>query len=352
MMMPPQVIMQPQTGFWKSWGTAIIVTFSTLLLTGSLLLNFWLLVALAAQGAGGGSGFGSVSREVLTPGTATQTVAVLKFNGVIMDKSAESFINLVEEVAKDNNVKAVVVEVDSPGGSVTASDELYESLLKLKQDKGVPLFISMGSLAASGGYYMSMAGDEVYAQRTTLTGSIGVIFSRYDLSGMGDKYGIKDGSIISDGATFKNAGSTFSPLKPEEETYFKSVLNDSFATFKSVITAGRGNKLKGKLDDIANGKIYSAQQALALGLIDGANEDLSDVISKAATKAGLTSPQVMLFKREPTLADLLSGGAVKTPAGQTSGQVSLPGGVSVDPMQMRDLIHELTTPRLMYIWPG
>jgi len=350
MMMPPPMMypMPPQQGFWARWSSSILITLATSIFGLSLLLNFWLLIAFAARSGSSSSDFGAVSEEVLRAGNANERVVVLKFKSVILDQSAKQFIDLVHRTRNDKQTKAVVIEVDSPGGSVTASDELYDAILDMKKELGVPVYVSLGSIAASGGYYMSMAADEVYAQRTTLTGSIGVILSRYDLTGLGDKYGIKDGSIVSDGATFKNAGTMWKPLSPEEDSYFKSVINDSFAIFKSVVTTGRGNRLKGNIDDIANGKIYSAQQALALGLVDGANENLDDVIDKVAAKAGLTKPNVVHLKRDPGLFELLSGQGASSRTG-SSGQVNLQ---QFDTKAVVELLHELNTPRLMYVWPG
>lgn len=338
------VPMQPQQpSFFSRFGSAILITLGTTLFGLSLLLNFWLLVAFAAKSNTGSSQFGSTQEIVLRPGDASQRVMILKFSGTILDQSAKQFIDLLETVAKDSTVKAIVIEVDSPGGGVTASDELYSAILRAKKMRGVPVLVSMSSIAASGGLYMAMAADEVYAQRTTLTGSIGVILSRMDLSGLGEKYGVKDGSIVSDGATFKNAGSMWTPLKMEEEDYLKSVINDSFATFKSVVVAGRGTKLTKPIDQIAVGKVFSAQQALALGLIDGDNQYLNDVIDKAVAKIGVTgvgvnNPSVVWLKRDPGFFELLSGQGGSSKAGLES--------------SLEKLIHDAKTPRLMYLWDG
>jgi protease-4 len=317
-----------------------VIVLLLIVLVGSILMNVILLGALASSAGGGAGGFAAGSREqVIRPGSRDNRIAVVAIQGVIMGESRDRLFTLLDRVERDNTIKALVLEVDSPGGGVTESDEIYNRLLRIKSEKNIPVVVSMRSLAASGGYYIACAADEIYAQRTTLTGSIGVLFSRLDLSGI-EKYGIRDGTIVSDGAVFKDAGSAMRPMKPEENAYFRGILNNAFDTFKGVITTGRGQHLSKPIEQIANGKIYPASEALALGLIDDIGY-LSDAISAAQNRAGLADPQIVRFDREPTFLDLLGMGAqVKASEGGIE--------VKIDPA----LIHELTTPRMMYLWPG
>lgn len=340
-MMPMMMMPPPQRG--GGFAKAILITLATTIFGLSLLLNFWLLLTLVFTSAAQSSGGLRATETTILKGDAKQKVAVLRFEGEITNNSRDRFLELLEKVAGDSNVKALVLEVDSPGGAVTPSDEIYDRLLEFKAKKSIPMYVSMTSLAASGGYYISMAADRIYAQETTLTGSIGVLFQRYDLSQFAEKYGIRDGSIISDGATFKASGSMMKPLDPTEEAYFKSLLNDAFGVFKDRIAKGRPNMSREKIDEAANGKIYSAKQALELGLIDQIGY-LNDVVADVATKAGLSNPSAVLYEREPGLLEAMMGGSASAKSRLSAGGVN----VNVD----QDTINSMLRGRMMYLAPG
>src|SRR3712207_6602256 len=116
----------------------------------------------------------------------------------------------------------------------------------------------MASLATSGGYYAACGADHVIAQPTTFTGNIGVLMPRYNFSKLMEKYGVEETTIVSSGARFKNAGSSFRPETPEEKQYMQELADSAFKQFKDVVTAGRSSKLKANLEDIANGKVFTA----------------------------------------------------------------------------------------------
>jgi protease IV len=339
-MMPP-VVVQQSGG--RSFANAILLTLATTIFGASLLLNFWLLATVAAQNAATSSGAAATRQVVIKGSDAKNKIAVVKLDGVIAGESRDKFMGLLEAVRKDNTVRALVLEIDSPGGGVTASDEIYDAIVDLKKEKNIKVYASMNSLAASGGYYIACAADEIYAQRTTLTGSIGVLFSRMDLSAMGEKYGIRDGSIVSDGATYKDAGSMFKELTPDQTVYFKSILNDAFDTFKNVIKEGRGDRLKGDINEIANGKIYSARQAKELGLVDGDTQYLNDVIDIAVQSLKLVDPTIIRIERTPTFFEQLAGGQAKAGAG-----VNVNLNLNLDQKMVRDLFQ----PQVMYLWTG
>lgn len=344
MMPPPWMMMPPPPPRGGGLGKALLVTFMTTILACSLGLNFWLLVAMFVK-SGLSTSASLVQESTIVEGSADQKIAVLRFDGEINTLMRDRFYEVLNHVEADTSVKGVVIEIDSPGGAVTPSDEIYDRIRDLKAKKSIPVYISMNSLAASGGYYVAMAGDKVYAQETTLTGSIGVLFQRYDLTGLGEKYGIKDGTIVSDGATFKAAGSMMKPLSPTEETYFKSLLNDAFDVFKDRIAKGRPNLSKAKIDEIANGKIYSAKQALELGLIDKVGY-LPDVIADLATAAGLTNPNAVRVERTPTPFESLLGGSAQSKALADVSVGSVKVGVDADALR------SFMRGRLVYLAPG
>ncbi|MFT3788380.1 MAG: signal peptide peptidase SppA [Tepidisphaeraceae bacterium] len=283
---------------------AIFLTLATTIFGISLLLNVWLLAVVGFRNA---ATSGGTSQQTLSKsGDPSQKVAVVKFDGVITSETATRFIALLDKVDDDRDVRALVIQIDSPGGEVTASDEVYDRIIRLKTERKLPVVVSMSSLCASGGYYFACAADRLVAQRTTLTGSIGVYFGMSDITGLAEKIGVKDRTIVADGGTYKISGSMWKPMTQDEETYFKSLVNDSLAIFKSVVTNGRGSKLTQSIDSVANGKIYTGTQALQLGLIDQIGY-LDDAVALAAKDAGLNNPSAVKFEREPTLWDALSG---------------------------------------------
>lgn len=322
-----------------------------ILLGASLLINMIIVLGLGfsiAAAAGGAANTPvAFTENTITPGDRKNKIAVVALDGVINGETRDRFNAMVDQAVGDSNVKALVIEINSPGGEVTPSDEMYDKLMDVKRDKRIPIVISMSSLSASGGYYVACAGDEIFAQRTTLTGSIGVLFSRFDLTGMGEKYGVKDGTIVSDGATFKDAGSMFKPLTPEHEAYFKSILNDAFTTFKDVVKTSRGSaiqKANKTIDEIANGKIYSADQALTLGLVDSIGY-LDSATASAAKRAGITNPCIVRIDRVPTFFETLGAQSRAAPLGRVSTKDM---SLSIE----SDILHEISTPKLLYQWSG
>jgi protease IV len=304
-------------------------------------LNLFLL----AKNMGGGAL--SAKQTSLVDGDPAQRIAVVPLDGMIMDAEAQKFDRLLTSVEKDANVKAIVVQIDSPGGSVTASDEMFHRLQKFKQNKpNIPVVVSMGGLAASGGYYVACGADYLIAAPTTLTGNIGVLMPRYNVSKLMDKYGVEETTIVSSGATFKNAGSMFKPENAEDTKYIQDLADKAFAQFKDVVARGRNGKLKKPLEEIANGKIYLAADALALGLVDQVGYP-QDAYEHAATKASLTKPSVVKFQEQPTLIDLLTSRSTTADRNAAAQGVTV-NGINVDAKG----ISELMTPRLMYLWRG
>jgi protease-4 len=331
----------------RSFARAIFTTLAMSIFGLSIALNIYLLFASALM-----SGSKHIKEEVLTEGTPTEEIAVVPVSGVIRGETYKDFDRLVTQAEKDSNVKALILDVDTPGGEVGASDEIYQRILKFKAEKAkagltAPVVATMGSMATSGGYYVSCAADYIIAQPTTLTGNIGVIMPRYNVSKLCEKWGIEETTIASTGATFKNAGSMFQPEKAEDRAYIQNLIDQSFAQFKTVVTTGRGTNLKGTIDSIANGKVYSAGDAIKLGLIDKVGY-LSDAVTKAAKLAGLTKEHVVRYETPPSLFDIF-GSKSTLPAQGASGNLTVNGvNVTLDPK----LIQEFTTPRMMYLWRG
>lgn len=281
-------------------------------LAGSILLNVVLLV-----GGGPRSAVKPVRERYFFPEkfqTGTDKVAVMHLEGTIYeDGSLFDFAKRqIERVRADKAVKAVVLRINSPGGTVTGSDYLYHRLKELREEKKIPIVVSMGSLAASGGYYVSMAvgdrPDSIFAEPMTWTGSIGVIVPLFNVSQLLNRWGIEDNAIAS--GPLKEMGSFAKPMSEQERQVWNALVHESFQRFKSVIKEGRPRFQKdpAALDRLATGQVYTAEQAKQNGLIDeiGFTEK---AIDRAIALAGVdrNNVQVVEYEQEPSLADLFLG---------------------------------------------
>ncbi|TWT33211.1 signal peptide peptidase SppA [Blastopirellula retiformator] len=245
---------------------------------------------------------------------ASDKIALIRVEGLIMQ--GEGYIrNQIELAQKDKDVKAVVLRVDSPGGSVSASDYIYHHLNELREEREIPLVVSMGSSATSGGYYVAMAvGDEkdvIYAEPTTITGSIGVIIPHYDITGLLEEYHIKDDSIASHER--KQMLSMTRTMTPDQRDLVQGLVNDMFTRFKDVVKTGRPAYVEDpeKLNELATGEIYMADQAVDLGLVDkigfveaaiGRAAELADLDVKKTRVVSYTKPTSLFSLGSATAA--------------------------------------------------
>ncbi len=231
--------------------------------------------------------------------TGKDKVALIELKGVII--SSEDIVRQVKKYAKSSAVKAIVLYVDSPGGGVSASEEIFQELKKARYKK--PVVISMGSVAASGGYYVSLGGSKIVANPGTITGSIGVIAQFPNFKKLLDKIGI-DFEIIKTGK-FKDSGNPYRGLTDEERRYFQSVINDAYEQFVNHVVEER--KLnREKVLKIADGRIFTGRQAFAMGLVDTLGT-LEDAIKIAGNMAGIKGePKIVKEKKKkPGLFDLI-----------------------------------------------
>ena len=202
-----------------------------------------------------------------------EKISVIKLDGVINDSAGSSFLrdltssssvlDLIVKATKDQNVKAIVIRINSPGGTVAASQELYKAVINARKKK--PIVITMGDIAASGGYYISSAADAIFANPGTLTGSIGVITSYLNFYDLLNKIGVK-GVVIKSGS-YKDIGNPTRPMTPEERKILQSLLDDTYDQFLSDVSRGR-NIQKKTVAQIAQGLIYTGRQAKKIGLVD------------------------------------------------------------------------------------
>ncbi|HKN18634.1 MAG TPA: signal peptide peptidase SppA [Dissulfurispiraceae bacterium] len=227
-------------------------------------------------------------------------VALVRVEGPIIE--AKSAVDEIDGYLKDNSIKALVLRVDSPGGGVVPSQEIYDEVKRAAAQTKV--VVSMGSLAASGGYYISSPANKIVANPGTITGSIGVIMEVPNVKVLMDKIGVKT-EVIKSGK-HKDIASPFRGMGEEERAILQSVMDDVHAQFIAAVSEGRKMPID-KVREIADGRIFSGRQAIKAGLVDELG-DLDYAIKAAAKMAGIKGePEVITKKEKNHLLDLLSG---------------------------------------------
>lgn len=215
---------------------------------------------------------------------------------------AESTMKLLRKAADDERTKAIVLRINSPGGSASASQEIYQAILRLKQKTGKPVVASMSDVAASGGYYIAAAADKIVATPATMTGSIGVIMELENFEEVMKKIGVRFDAIKS--GKHKDIGSPYRGLTPEERNIMQSLIMDVYDQFVSDVAKGR-NMSKERVRKLADGRVFTGRQAKELGLVDELG-GLHEAIKLAAKLANLRGePQTYEFKRGESLMDIL-----------------------------------------------
>lgn len=232
-------------------------------------------------------------------------IASLELEGVISD--SRSFLDDLKEYGNRSGVGAVVIRINSPGGGVAASQEIYEGVKKFRRDSGKKVIVSMASVAASGGYYVACAGDRIYANPGSITGSIGVIAEWYNYGEL-LKWAKTQDVVIKSGV-FKDAGSSTRPLTPEEKAYFQGLIDNMYGQFVSAVASSRKME-EAAVRKLADGRVYTGQEAKAGGLIDELGT-YQDAVAAAAKIAGITGEPKILSPARKTFSilELLLGDA-------------------------------------------
>ena len=229
-----------------------------------------------------------------------EKVALVRIEGPIMD--SKNAVDEIKDYTKDPSIKAIVLRVDSPGGAVAPSQEIYEEVRKATAKKKV--VVSMGSLAASGGYYISSPASKIVANPGTLTGSIGVIMEIPNIEGLMNKVGVKT-EVIKSGR-HKDIASMFRGIGKEERVILQGVLDDVHEQFIKSVAEGR-KMVPEDVRKIADGRIFTGKQALAIGLVDELG-NLEDAVKAAAKLAGIKGePEVVSKKEKISFLELLRG---------------------------------------------
>lgn len=286
---------------------------------GLLVLTFAtvaLVILIVPEGDGGGGGVaaspGILYEEEYVMGEGAQKIAVIPIEGVILPADSslggqdltttpDGLRDALHQAEEDGSVSAVILEINSPGGGVTASDQMYRLIQDFKGSSDKPVVVSMGSVAASGGYYISTAADRIVANPTTTTGSLGVVLPLNDFTGLDETVGVSRRFITS--GEFKTIGSPWEDLGQRERDILQSYVDDSFNRFVEVIVEGRGLPEE-RVREIADGRIYSGNQARDLNLVDRLG-DLEQAAEVSRERANLDEATVVRYVQAPGFGDFL-----------------------------------------------
>jgi protease-4 len=278
--------------------------------------------------------------EKTLEGKGRDKILLLDISGMITNQESNSGLvnpttepSLVDRVKdalkkaeKDDHVKAIVLRIDSPGGTVTASDIIYHELIGFKERTKRPVIASIMDLGTSGAYYIAQASDRIIAHPTTVTGSIGVIMVQANVQGLLEKIGVQTTEIKSGEKKFM--GSPFRPLTPDEQKIFQAVIDDMYQQFLSVVGKGRPQLTAEKIRAAADGRIYTAQQAKELGLVDEIGY-LSDAITVAKKTAKLDRAKIVIYHQANAYKSTIYSKGVEINLGALAA---------------------FTSPRFMYLW--
>ncbi|MDR0292323.1 MAG: signal peptide peptidase SppA [Elusimicrobium sp.] len=241
--------------------------------------------------------------KITAPAKAKEGVALIKIRGAISEpqsssgwgepSGASSIAKRIRSVADKDNVKAIILDINSPGGTVAAVQDIYNAVIYAREKKNKKVIALMRDIAASGGYYISVACDKIVAQPGTLTGSIGVIFQTSNLEGLLDKVGVKFGAVKS--GRLKDMGSSFRPMTEEEKALFQDLIDDSYDQFFGAVKQGRPNIPPEVLKNYADGRVFTGRRALKLGLIDQLGGE-EEALKTAGDLTGLKKPEIITVK--------------------------------------------------------
>lgn len=249
---------------------------------GGLFLTLFAFLILAVSVVGGperGGGFKKV--------WGSGNIGVVEISGPILE--SEDAVKELRRFAKEDRIKAVVLRVDSPGGAVAPSQEIYGEVKKLGESK--PVVASFGNIAASGGYYVSAPATRIVANAGTLTGSIGVITQTLNISEIADKVGVQMNVVKSGPA--KDLGNPFRPFSETDREVFQNLIDDVYRQFVNAVAEGRGIPVE-QVEEVADGSVFSGERAQAAGLVDELGS-FQDAVALAASLAGIEGEPSLVY---------------------------------------------------------
>jgi len=321
----PTILPKKKGAGWRIfWGIVLALSVMANIALFTMLIG---VIALFATGQRG-----ILDEEIIRQGPSRNKIAMISLQGVINGESASDIYRQLKVVRRDKHVKAVIVRVNSPGGTISASDQIYNEICKFREEKNIPVVAFMQGVAASGGYYTSVACDQIIAEPTTITGSIGVISWYLVVQELlEDKLGILPVTIKS--GRKKDWPSSFRKPEPEEIQYMRDkVITPALERFIEVIAEGRKATLTiEEIRKLADGGIFGAKEAKEEKLIDDIGY-LDDAIELAKSLAKIDKAQVVQYRKPFSFTDFFS--------------YRKPNLLNLN----RAKLYELGTPQILYLW--
>ena len=320
---PGRPVKAKKTSIWRIFGRIIFV----LSVLGNIILVM-LLIGFAAIFVTGQRQV--LLEEVIEAGPRENKIVVVNMGGILDAQESRKVCKQIKTAGKDKNVKAIILRVDSPGGTVSASDQIHNEIQKFRSS-GKPAVAFMQRIAASGGYYTSVACEKIIAEPTTITGSIGVIMQHFVFQELFEnKLGIQPVTFKS-GAK-KDWPNLFAPVTEEQKQYLEErLMEPAYNRFVELVVEGREMLTLNDVERLADGGIFSAEQALTEKLIDRIGY-LDDAIELTKELANIDAAHVVEYQEPFSLSNLLSSQS------KTLFQID------------RNTLHELTAPQLLYLW--
>ena len=287
-----------------------------------------------------------VYETVIENGNMEKRIAHLTLDGTIQDVGSSTvwqqvaydhqfFLEQLDHILTDKTVQAVVLSVNTPGGGVTESAQIYKKLLQIKEQRQIPIYVSMGSMAASGGYYISAPADKIFANRDTITGSIGVIMQSINYRELAEKVGIKFETFKS--GVHKDMLSPMRDVTEEERAMMQEMINESYEEFVDIIEKGR-NMSEADVKKVADGRILGGTKALEAGLIDEIGDEEATI---AALRVDYDLDDATLFKYTSDVGGWQSYLGVKL------GSFI---GPSTEEKMLMDIMSDYSAPKMMYLY--
>ena len=252
------------------------------------------------------------------------TISEQEKSGGLLGRSSASMVSLIREslqkAEKDDNIKGIILRINSPGGTVTASDIIYHDIIEFKKRRKIPVHACIMSTGASGGYYVAAAADEIIAHPTAITGSIGVILMKFNVEGLMGKIGVEEQTVKS--GDKKDIMSPFRKATPDEVKLAQEIIDQLYGRFLDVVISRSGNKLnRDELRKLSDGRLYTARQAMEAKLIDRIGY-LDDVIAGLRKISGDENTKVVSYFRPGNYK-----GSIYADAGHLGGMMEFLGGI-------------------------
>ncbi|GEK34732.1 signal peptide peptidase SppA [Kurthia sibirica] len=333
---------------WVALGAAVVLLFGSILISALINLSKSNFAGQFEKLTSTSLLESNMTRKTIEEGSNTSQIALLKVDGTIQDTgdttsilgsntgyNHQQFLKQLDDIKADTNVKGVVLSVNSPGGGVVESKQVYEKIKAIQDARKIPIYVSMGSMAASGGYYISAPADKIFVDEETLTGSIGVIMQAVNYSELADKYGVSFETIKT--GPYKDIMSGSRKMTEGDRKILQSMVDDSYKRFLNVVADGRDLPMAA-VKKVADGRVMNGSQAVKAGLADDFGYT-ADAIAALKQDKDMKGSKVFEYNTQDSISSLFST------------KVSSLFGASAETQAITKLLSNYNNaPRMMYMY--